>query len=310
MLEVLSIAKTSSIFSLWVEEPSFSNYTGKITFNGGAPTPGFTGANGNILSITFKAKEQGTAYVAFANGTVRKNDGLGTDITSGLIGATFNIKKAVSKPTPVSTPEPVPEAPQPLPAPKAPEIIFGIKDNAKSIIGSSGYPKAQVSVTFVAQDGTKVFILGVSDADGSFNLSIPNSLKYGSYAVTAVMIGEDKTASEASNAIIVEIGNIIFNAIWEMWLLIIIIIVLIFDLILHIYFHFGKNKNTNKFTKEKLRKTENVTHQSFDFLRDDLNDRARGIVNSVERTNIEELKKDIDSTEKIIAKEIKDIELQ
>src|SRR3989344_6662876 len=40
LLEVVSISKSGSIFTLWVEEPAFSNSAGAITFNGGLPTPG------------------------------------------------------------------------------------------------------------------------------------------------------------------------------------------------------------------------------------------------------------------------------
>ncbi len=89
LLEVVSISKNSSIFSLWVEEPSFSNYNGKISFNGGVPTPGFIGSNGTIASVTFKAKKAGTASVIFGDAAIRENDGFGTDIltskNSGII---------------------------------------------------------------------------------------------------------------------------------------------------------------------------------------------------------------------------------
>src|SRR3990167_8595984 len=40
ILEAVSISKTGSIFSLWVEEPAFSNSAGTISLNGGLPTPG------------------------------------------------------------------------------------------------------------------------------------------------------------------------------------------------------------------------------------------------------------------------------
>jgi len=90
MLEVLSITKSASIFSLWVEEPNFSNNTGKVNFNGGAPTPGFNGQSGYIATITFKAKKQGTASVFFTDASVRANDGLGTNV---LISKNGNIIK-------------------------------------------------------------------------------------------------------------------------------------------------------------------------------------------------------------------------
>lgn len=79
-LDVISISKSSSVFSLWVEEPKFSNYEGKISFNGGVPNPGFFGQNGEIISVTFKTKKQGNASIVFVDSAVRQNDGLGTDI--------------------------------------------------------------------------------------------------------------------------------------------------------------------------------------------------------------------------------------
>jgi hypothetical protein len=100
LLEVVSIDNKSSIFSLWVENPSFSNGAGQVTFNGGVPNPGFSGSNGNILSITFRTKKVGTASVFFSNSAVRENDGLGTDILSDKIGSTITIVSSLDT-TPV-----------------------------------------------------------------------------------------------------------------------------------------------------------------------------------------------------------------
>jgi len=98
LLEVVSIDNTSSIFSLWVENPSFSNVAGQVTFNGGIPNPGFQGSSGNVLSIVFRAKKVGTASVIFLNSAVRENDGLGTDILSGKIGSEITIRDTQAKP--------------------------------------------------------------------------------------------------------------------------------------------------------------------------------------------------------------------
>lgn len=80
LLEVVSVSKSTSIFSLWVEEPTFSNIEGKISLNGGVPNPGFTGQNGEVATVTFRAKKQGNATLVFSDSAVRQNDGLGTDI--------------------------------------------------------------------------------------------------------------------------------------------------------------------------------------------------------------------------------------
>ncbi len=90
-LEVMSVSKSGSIFSLWVEEPSFSNGAGSISFNGGVPTPGFTGSAGKVLGIVFRAKKSGTASVSFASASIRANDGFGTNILTGSGQAQFDI---------------------------------------------------------------------------------------------------------------------------------------------------------------------------------------------------------------------------
>lgn len=92
-LEVVSINKIGSIFTLWVEEPSFSNTTGSISFNGGVPTPGYVGSQGRIISITVKAKKTGQANLAFSSATVRANDGFGTNVLSNQQGKTLSILK-------------------------------------------------------------------------------------------------------------------------------------------------------------------------------------------------------------------------
>lgn len=101
LLEAVSVSKNNSIFSLWVEDPKFSNANGKITFNGGIATPGYNGTNGNMASVTFKAKKTGTASIIFTDASVRANDGLGTDVLSnknnGIITIDISKEEKVSE---------------------------------------------------------------------------------------------------------------------------------------------------------------------------------------------------------------------
>src|SRR3989344_7191998 len=60
LLEVISISKSGSIFTLWVEEPVLSNSAGTVTFNGGLPTPGFNGTAGKLLDVVFRIRNSGT----------------------------------------------------------------------------------------------------------------------------------------------------------------------------------------------------------------------------------------------------------
>lgn len=106
-LEVISISKSNTILNLWVQEPTFSNSAGTINFEGISLNPGFIGSSGNVLTVTFKAKSSGTAYLTFPLSSVLANDGQGTDILSTLGNAQFTIKSTtIPEPVPVPTPLP------------------------------------------------------------------------------------------------------------------------------------------------------------------------------------------------------------
>lgn len=122
-LEVISVSKSGSIFSLWVEDPAFSNSSGAIRFNGGVPTPGFTGAGGKLIGISFRVKAAGTATVVCSSAAVRANDGLGTDVLNGCGQAVFTLTASDTPPTPPPT-TPTPPAPTtpPTSVPSAPTV--------------------------------------------------------------------------------------------------------------------------------------------------------------------------------------------
>ncbi len=113
LLEVVSFSKSGSIFSLWVEEPSFSNGAGTLSFNGGLPTPGFNGATGKVLSAVFRVKKAGSASLIFSSAAVRANDGEGTDVFKTGVQAKFNL---------TSEERPLPPPPVTPGTPKAPNI--------------------------------------------------------------------------------------------------------------------------------------------------------------------------------------------
>ncbi|MBI2476286.1 MAG: hypothetical protein HYV67_03520 [Candidatus Taylorbacteria bacterium] len=95
-LQVISVSKSGSIINLWAQEPSFSN-DGTVSFEGVALNPGFTGASGKILQITFKVKSAGSATLAFSSGSVLANDGKGTNILTGLPRAEFTLSSPAER---------------------------------------------------------------------------------------------------------------------------------------------------------------------------------------------------------------------
>ena len=96
-LEVISLSKTGSIFTLWVQEPLFSNSSGAVNFEGIALNPGFTGIGGKLITVNFKAKAAGAAVLNFSSGSVLANDGKGTNILANLGSAQFSLGRCVPR---------------------------------------------------------------------------------------------------------------------------------------------------------------------------------------------------------------------
>ncbi len=304
LFSIESISKTSSIVDFWVTEPIISNSTGTVKFEGIALGGGGV-TSGTVITINLRATKVGIGTASFQSGQILANDGNGTNITGDLIGGNYSVKEATAKPRPLPLPETppttvVPEPAQPAPTLKAPEIILGTKYGAEAIVGTSDYGGAQALITFVAEDGTKVFVLGLADSSGNFAQVVPNSLKHGTYTVTAVMIEADKQSSETSNEIIVKVGSIISDISWQVSLLILLLILAIIYLILRTHIHFSKN--------HKAKDAENIIHKSFDILREDVLDNDNKKLTSAEHKRMSGIKKDIDSAEKVITKEVRDFE--
>ncbi len=116
-LSVVSVNRSSSIFNLWVTEPTFSNSAGTINFSGGLPS-GYTGQTGTIMTITFKAVGSGTAKVNFKSGSVLANDGKGTNILTGMNGGNYTIQAGNTAPEP----EKIVEYVAPANTPAAPNV--------------------------------------------------------------------------------------------------------------------------------------------------------------------------------------------
>lgn len=106
IFDVTSVSKNGSVMTLWVEEPSFSNANGTVTFEGGVPTPGYIGGHGAVLSATFRAKKAGQANFTLTNAAVRANDGMGTDVLSGKQGTAVTVVAVEVPTTPVTTTTP------------------------------------------------------------------------------------------------------------------------------------------------------------------------------------------------------------
>lgn len=141
-LNVVSVSKTGSVFSLWTTEPTFSNTQGTIQFGGGSPTP--FSAQSTLVIVTFKVLAEGTATVDFKTASILAADGLGTDVYTAGQKATYTLTAGAPTPTP-STPEAVEELATEEPEEESTDatIAFGDPPRAPEI-SSKVFPDPEV----------------------------------------------------------------------------------------------------------------------------------------------------------------------
>lgn len=94
LLEVEAIDRGGSFFELWItNQPAFDNLTGQLSFAGGLPKPGFTGKDGLVATVRFRAKKSGSGQIVINQNKSRilANDGLGTKIDASFTPISFTI---------------------------------------------------------------------------------------------------------------------------------------------------------------------------------------------------------------------------
>lgn len=104
LLQVKSVSKSSSVFTLWTQGPSYSNGNGTVTYSGGVPNPGVTGNGKTLFTVTFEAEKDGTATLTLSGASVLANDGYGTEVLSGTGRSTITIEKRSTTPPPPPPP--------------------------------------------------------------------------------------------------------------------------------------------------------------------------------------------------------------
>ena len=120
-LEVTSVDKIGSAFSFWLEEPTFSNTEGVISFIGGTPY-GVSGSSIQVLKIEFRAKGSGSGTLSLSDAAISASDGSGTNILSKTVDAAFSIivKNEISPFLTPSLPPPAQIVRAPVPTGKLP----------------------------------------------------------------------------------------------------------------------------------------------------------------------------------------------
>jgi len=90
LLEVTKIDRSSSVFSFWLQEPSFDNAKGTIRFAGGAIS-GFNGSSLKLMRISFRVKGSGSGRLGITDGAITASDGTGSNVYTTAKGLDINI---------------------------------------------------------------------------------------------------------------------------------------------------------------------------------------------------------------------------
>ncbi len=209
-LEVVSLSKSGSIFNLWVQEPSFSNSTGMVSFEGIVLDPGFTGANGKIITVNFRVKSAGTAPISFSSGSVLANDGAGTSILKSLGGASFNLGTA--PPSEIAPPAPAATPPETLPVaiPETPTITnypSQLQTGDTLVVEGTTDPDSRVALWLqqLGVEARKTVAIITSDQHGNFIFIYQKQLKEGIYEFWAEALSDENIISVPSEKFIAQV---------------------------------------------------------------------------------------------------------
>lgn len=209
-LRVISVSKDKSIVDFWTVEPqSFKN---KISFEGVVLNPGYQGNNANVFSISFEAKDTGTASLYFDEGSVLANDGLGTNLLTYFNDSSFKIIDNILSSDPVVKEEVVVKAQNIEKEKKLPVILTyanSVDSKDKIYLKGKGEPNAMTKISFKIVStkslGERFIdflqkeknhlndILIENNKDGDFTYTSPSNLIAGAYnAVPSLIDTESK----------------------------------------------------------------------------------------------------------------------
>ena len=310
VLTLNSISKSSSLISLWAQEPSYSNADGTVVMEG-VILNGYTGSNGMVVTMSFRAKAVGTANVKFTSSSVLANDGQGTNILTNTGQASFSISPALvkEKPTSSTTPTSV-STPVKLLTPVFTDYSNNIKEGEFIVVKGSADPFMNVIINSdgVISSSNEVVHDSVtlkSDENGIFNYVSGRAMS-GTYVITAQASNKDGVLSEKTLPIkilvispvtsitpVVPIQTKIINIFSVVIPLIGLIILLILILIWGWY---------------NIQHYREYMHKRLEHMKADISKNFEIMSKDIKKLSIDQLKKDLETAEKNIMVDIKETE--
>jgi len=329
-LQIVSLSKTGSIMSLWVQEPSFSNTSGTVNFEGIVLNPGFIGSSGKIIDIIFKAKALGVAPLSFFSASVLANDGKGTNILTSSGSANFTISRPITPPT-TTKKEPVvsgatPEAPV-ISSETHPDsdkwyststakFSWILTDDITDVrLRISEDPKALPTIIYSPAVSSKT-VVNLGEGVWYFSAQFKNKYGWGDVARFRLQIkstpsepSEPLEPLEPSEPLVVTRKP---EGLLASHCIIILIFICLIILAIAIWLYYWRTKLLRKKLKKEAKETEQILYQAFDNLRKEVTKQVakldgNDILSKREAEINEKFKKAIRDSERIISEKIKHI---
>ena len=334
LMSLTSVSRTGSLISLWPLNPSFSNENGTLDMEG-VILNGFTGSNGTILTLYFKAKATGTASIKFKTSSVLADDGQGTNILTNAGQASFDLSAA--KDVKTSTPAPVSTSSEPqqnqinntttlikLTTPVITDYSKDLKEGEFLVIKGFADPFTDIIITSnsVATASNEVVNESKtiqSDHKGIFTY-VSERVNQGTYMISAQARNQDGVLSDQTLPVKISVTSLsapntatkIINTIS----FIVPIVALVILLTLLLIWGWYKALHIRTAMRKKIAHTKELVLKSFDILDEDIEEEMKVFrkiktlqpLTPTERNLITQLQKDIESAEKTIINDLKDSE--
>ena len=310
LLEVVSANTAGSIFSLWVAGTKYSNDAGTLSFNAGKPTPGYNGAAGKILTVTFRIKASGSATLSFASAVIRANDGHGTDVFKSGSSATYAVTHVDKPETPaVTAPVPVVATPEPLTPPVFTDYPSELRSGEQLVVRGATHPASKVSVWLQHERDDQQNYALESDDSGRFTFSADDRVKKGIYRLWAqVTDGQGRSSSPTEKIAVVVAGPAIDAGVA-------LLAVFAVAILLVAWYVWHSRSLARRRIRKETDEAEASLHKAFGSLRENRarlemfeTARAKRTLTAEEEEIVKWLRKDLDAAEETVEKEIVDIE--
>ena len=200
-LSVVSVSTTSSILSTFATPPQFSNADGTIKFTGWTKQ-NYTGKEGLLITITFKALRNMTSNAELTAGAILAADQGESNIITYMRSATFTTEPDklplptagdaaeanTSTSTTATSSESIAQqddAPAPVEAPVFSQSQYEFTAGDHLIIKGTASPDSHLTI-YLAEDGALPELFNIAtDADGAFTFVSSDPAREGSYTLWA-----------------------------------------------------------------------------------------------------------------------------